>query len=68
MRNDLNNVLNPDLKALVKNGVKFEVCSMGMKKRGITKEQLYPFAKPVFNRTASLIEWQNRGYSLIDIE
>jgi len=67
-RNDVNSELNTELLALVQSGVKFEVCSVGMKKRGLTKEQLYSFVTPVFNRTASLIEWQSKGYSLVNIE
>jgi intracellular sulfur oxidation DsrE/DsrF family protein len=55
------------LAVLVKSGVKFEVCSVGMKKRGIKKEDLFDFVKPVFNRTTSLIEWQAKDYSLVNV-
>lgn len=57
--------LRPVLESLVKKGVVFEMCGMGMKKHSIDKKVIYPFVKPVFNRSASLIEWQSRGYSLI---
>jgi len=67
-RQDIKNNLYPKIVTLVESGVKFEVCSMGMKKRDITKVMLYPFVTPVFNRTASLIEWQSRGYSLVNVE
>lgn len=59
--------LRPVLKSLVQKGVVFEMCSMGMKKHSIDKKVLYPFVTPVFNRSASLIEWQSRGYSLINV-
>lgn len=55
------------LESLVKRGVKFEVCSVGMKKRDISKDAMFPFVKLAFNKTAALIEWQGRGYSLIDV-
>jgi len=56
------------VERLSNEGVVFEVCSMGMKKRGIKKEDLLPFVTPVFNRTSSLIEWQGKGYSLVNVE
>jgi len=63
----LQNEFKTQLQALVDNGVVFEMCGMGMKKHAITKEVLYPFVTPVYNRTASLIYWQSKGYSLINI-
>lgn len=56
------------LEALVKRGVKFEVCSVGMSKRKIPKDAMFPFVKLAFNKTAALIEWQERDYSLINVE
>lgn len=56
-----------DLEVLAKSGVKFEVCSVGMQKRKIPKDAMFAFVKLAFNKTAALIEWQARGYSLIDI-
>ena len=47
--------------------VRFEICSVGMTKHAITEEILYGYVHPAFNRTASLIEWQGKGYSLIDV-
>ena len=55
------------LKMLAQSGVRFEMCSVGMKKNKIKKEILYKYVHPVFNRTASLIGWQNRGFAVIDI-
>ncbi len=57
-----------ELSTLATSGVKFEVCSMGMKKRKILASDLDIYAKPVFNRTFALIQWQNRGYALIDVK
>lgn len=55
------------LESLIKRDVKFEVCSVGMKKRNIAEDAMFPFVKLAFNKTAALIEWQGRGYSLINV-
>jgi len=55
------------MQKLAKSGVRFEICSAGMKKHQIEKEILYSYVHPAFNRTASLINWQNKGYGVIDI-
>ena len=55
------------LHSLVASGVKFEVCGLGLKKNKINKDILYPFVKPVYSRSASLIYWQSKGYSLISV-
>jgi len=44
-----------------------EVCSIGMKKRGIDESTLYPFVIPAFNKTEALIRYQNAGYAYIPI-
>ncbi|MDD2790116.1 MAG: DsrE family protein [Sulfurimonas sp.] len=56
------------LESLEKSGAKFEVCSVGMAKRKIPADAMFPFVKLAFNKTAALIEWQSRGYALIDVE
>jgi intracellular sulfur oxidation DsrE/DsrF family protein len=54
------------LKALTEHyDVTFEVCSFGMKARGLPFEQLYPFVTPIFSATSGLIEWQEKGYAYI---
>lgn len=55
------------IQKLAQSGVRFEICSMGMKKHNIAKEILYDYVHPAFNRTASLIKWQNKGYSIVDV-
>ena len=55
------------LQTLSDKGVIFEMCGMGMRKHDIDKEVLYPYVKPVFSRTSSLIYWQFKGYSLIEV-
>jgi len=55
------------LQALADQGVVFEMCGMGMKKHAINKKVLYPYVTPVFNRTSSLIHWQNKGFALINV-
>jgi len=56
-----------ELQALADKGVVFEMCGMGMKKHDIDKTVLYPYVEPVFSRTSSLIYWQFKGYSVIDV-
>lgn len=48
-------------------GVRYDICGMGMKKRRITPGMLYSFVRPVFNKNAALIDWQNRGYAYVEI-
>jgi hypothetical protein len=61
--------LQKDLKNLHDNyNVAFDICNMGMKKRNITKEMLYPFVHPAYNKNIALIKWQNKGYAYIEIE
>jgi len=55
------------MKKIQESGVRFEICSMGMKKHKIDTKILYNYVHPAFNRTASLIEWQNKGYAIVDV-
>jgi uncharacterized protein len=48
-------------------GVQFDICAAGMRKRGITPEEIYDFIQPVFNKDVGLITWQNQGYAYIEI-
>ena len=64
---NIQKVLREKLEGLASTGVKFEVCSVGMKKRNIKQENMYRFVIPAFNKTDALIRWQNRGYAYIPI-
>jgi len=44
-------------------GVKIEICEVGMKTRGLKKEDLYEFVKPIYTALTGLVEWQNKGYA-----
>ena len=59
--------LKEKLASLASQGVRFDVCSVGMKKRNIKQENMYTFVKPAFNKTEALISWQNRGYAYVPI-
>ncbi len=48
-------------------GVKIEICEVGMKARGLKKENLYEFVKPVYTAMTGLVEWQNKGYAYMII-
>lgn len=63
----LQNEFKDKLSKLSKTGVVFEMCGIGMKKHDIDKDVLYPFVEPVFSRTSSLIYWQFKGYSLVEV-
>lgn len=47
--------------------VVFDMCGMGMKKRNIDRQMIYPFAHPVYNKNVALIDWQNKGYAYIEV-
>jgi intracellular sulfur oxidation DsrE/DsrF family protein len=54
------------LEALVENyNVTFEVCSAGLRSRGLPQDKLYPFVKPVFSSASALIDWQDRGHAYV---
>ena len=60
--------LHSRLKNLVEfYGVTFEMCSAGMKSRGIEKEAIYPFVTPIFTALTGLVEWQNRGFAYFPV-
>ncbi len=46
-------------------GVRFEICSLGLKARGISEDNIYDFVKSVYSALESLVNWQNRGYAYI---
>lgn len=63
-----NTLLQKHLAPLLKAGTEFKVCSIGMKKRDISKASLYEYVVPAFNKTAALIEYQNAGYAYIPLK
>jgi intracellular sulfur oxidation DsrE/DsrF family protein len=48
-------------------GVEFEICKVGMKKRGIAAESLYPFVNVVPNASLALIDAQHEGYAYLPV-
>jgi intracellular sulfur oxidation DsrE/DsrF family protein len=61
--------LRDKLKNLHENyNVSFDMCGMGMKKRGIKTDMIYEFVNPAFNKNTALIKWQNKGYAHIKVE
>ncbi|SNZ06834.1 hypothetical protein SAMN06265182_0814 [Persephonella hydrogeniphila] len=49
-------------------GVKFEICEAGLKARGISIDNLYPFVKPVYSALKGIVHWQNLGYAYMLFE
>ena len=48
-------------------GVRFDMCAMGMKARGIEAATVYPFVNTDKSKYVYLIDWQNAGYAYIPI-
>ena len=67
-RNDKVTSIDAKLQSLASHGTAFQVCRMGLKKRAIKVSSLDAYLKPAFNRTAALIEYQNRGFAIIDVK
>ena len=67
-RKDVENKLDDEFLKLNNSGTEFKVCSVGLKKRGIHKDKIDDFVIPAFNRTSSLIKYQNNGYAYIEIK
>ena len=44
-------------------GVRFDMCGVGMKQRGIKAETLYPFVHSNKAQPIYMIDWQNQGYA-----
>jgi len=47
--------------------VEFLICGVGMKKKNLTKKDIYPFVSVIPNSTIGLIDRQNEGYAYIPI-
>lgn len=50
-----------------KYNVILEICQVGMNKKGILSEDIYPFVTPIKSAMTGLVKWQNRGYAYIPI-
>ncbi|WP_293443037.1 DsrE family protein [Persephonella sp.] len=61
--------LKERLENLVKfYNIRFEVCSLGLKAKGISEDNIYPFVKPVFSALKGIVHWQNEGYAYMLFE
>ncbi len=60
----IDNIANK-ISAMVKDGIKMEICLVAATIHGIDPESILPDIKPVYNGWISLIGYQNNGYSLI---
>ena len=47
--------------------VHFDICMVGMHKKGILSEDLYPFVTPIKSAVVGLVKWQNDGYAYVPI-
>ncbi|MFY9142365.1 DsrE family protein [Sulfuricurvum sp.] len=50
-----------------KYNVVLEICQVGMNKKGILSEDIYPFVTPIKSSMTGLVKWQNRGYAYIPV-
>lgn len=50
-----------------KYNVTLEICQVGMNKKGILSEDIYPFVTPIQSAMTGLVKWQNRGYAYIPV-
>lgn len=48
-------------------GITFEMCQVGMNKRGILSADIYKFVTPIKSAMVGLVSWQNKGYAYIPI-
>jgi intracellular sulfur oxidation DsrE/DsrF family protein len=48
--------------------VEFLICEVGMKKKGLSKKDIYSFVSIIPNATIGLIDRQNEGYAYIPIK
>lgn len=47
--------------------IHFEICMVGMHKKGILTEDIYPFVTPIKSAMVGLVKWQNAGFAYIPI-
>jgi uncharacterized protein len=50
-----------------KYNVTLDICQVGMNKKGILTEDIYPFVTPIKSAMVGEVKWQNRGYAYIPI-
>ena len=50
-----------------KYNVTLEICQVGMNKKGILGEDLYPFVTPIKSAMVGLVKWQNKGFAYIPV-
>lgn len=56
------------LAALAAQGVRIEVCSVGLERKGYTVADVEPFAIPVSSAISSLVNWQQRGFAYLSVQ
>ena len=59
--------LHKRIDALRAEGVRFEVCSVGMGRLGLKPEQLQPGVGVAASAVIALIDWQNAGYAYVPV-
>ena len=47
--------------------IHFEICMVGMHKKGILTEDIYPFVTPIKSAMVGLVKWQNAGFAYIPV-
>jgi hypothetical protein len=47
--------------------IHFEICMVGMHRKGILTEDIYPFVTPIKSAMVGLVKWQNAGFAYIPI-
>lgn len=55
------------LEIIGKYKMTLEICQVGMNKRGILTEDIYPFVKPIKSAMVGLVKWQSKGYAYIPL-
>ncbi len=48
-------------------GITFEMCKVGMQRRGILSEDIYNFVTPIQSAMVGLVKWQNLGYAYVPV-
>lgn len=65
--NNQKELLDGFAKLSQKYHIRFEVCSVGMKKNQLTHKMFYEFVHLSPSAQISLVEWQNKGYAYLPI-
>jgi intracellular sulfur oxidation DsrE/DsrF family protein len=65
---EINEGLVPLMQELVDDyGVDFQMCTVGMRDRGIKKDALYPFVNAEKSQPILMVDYQNAGYAYLPI-